>query len=79
MGCAQGVGMSAVGLGRVKTLRPDGTIDVWFGPTLPKDAPEVNWAQTILGKGWNMLFRLYGLLEPWFDKSWRVGGVELVK
>ncbi len=35
--------------------------------------------QTIPGKGWNMLFRLYGPLDPWFDKTWRVGEVELVK
>jgi hypothetical protein len=45
---------------------------------LPKGAPEANWVQTIPGKGWNMLFRLYGPLEPWFKKSWRVGEVELV-
>jgi len=30
-------------------------------------------------KGWNMLFRLYGPLERWFDKTWRVGEVELIK
>jgi hypothetical protein len=24
------------------------------------------------------LFHLYGLLEPWFDKTWRVREVELV-
>jgi hypothetical protein len=58
---------------------PDGTTDVWFGPTLPKGAPEANWVQTIPGKGWNMLFRLYGPLEPWFKKTWRVGEVELVQ
>ena len=58
---------------------PDGSTDVWFGPKLPPGAPEANWAQTIPGKGWNMLFRLYGPLEPWFDKTWRVGEVELVK
>ena len=23
------------------------------------------------GKGWSVLFRLYGPLEPWFDKTWR--------
>ena len=58
---------------------PDGSVDVWFGPKLPQGVPEANWAQTIPGKGWNMLFRLYGPLEPWFDKTWRVGEVELVK
>jgi hypothetical protein len=57
----------------------DGSIDVWFGPELPQGTPEANWAQTIPGKGWNMLFRLYGPLDPWFDKTWRVGEVELVK
>lgn len=33
----------------------------------------------IPGNGWNMLFRLYGPLDPWFDKTWRVGEVELVQ
>ena len=31
------------------------------------------------GKGWNALLRLYGPLEPWFDKSWKPGDFELVK
>jgi len=35
-----------------------------------------NWAQTVPGKGWNALFRLYGPLEPWFDKTWRLGEFE---
>jgi hypothetical protein len=25
------------------------------------------------------ILRLYGPLEPWFDKSWRPGEIELVK
>ena len=29
------------------------------------------------GKGWNMLWRIYGPLEPWFDKTLRPGEVEL--
>jgi Protein of unknown function (DUF1214) len=58
---------------------PDGSTDVWFAPKLPNGFPRANWAQTVPGKGWNMLFRLYGPLEPWFDKTWRVGEVELVK
>ena len=58
---------------------PDGTTDVWFGPALPSGAPQANWVQTIPGKGWNVLFRLYGPLEPWFDKTWRVGEIELAQ
>ncbi len=55
----------------------DGSYDVYFGPTAPT-GKEGNWIQTIPGKGWNMLFRLYGPLQPWFDKSWRPGDPELV-
>lgn len=30
-------------------------------------------------KGWFMILRLYGPLEPWFDKTWRPGEIELQK
>ncbi len=40
---------------------------------------ENNWVQTIPGRGWNTLFRRYGPLEPWFEKTWRPGDPELVK
>jgi hypothetical protein len=56
----------------------DGSVDVWFGPALPKGVDKPNWVQTVPGKGWNVLFRLYGPLEPWFDKTWRLGEFELV-
>ena len=58
-------------------INADGSVDVWFGPTAPK-GHEANWVQTVPGKGWNMLFRLYGPLQPWFDKTWRPGDPELV-
>jgi hypothetical protein len=59
-------------------VNADGSVDVYFGPKAPA-GKENNWIQTIPGKGWNMLFRLYGPLEPWFDKTWRLGEIELVK
>ena len=37
---------------------------------------EANWVQTIPGKGWNTLLRLYGPLEPWFKKTWGPGEIE---
>ncbi|HWS05800.1 MAG TPA: DUF1214 domain-containing protein, partial [Burkholderiaceae bacterium] len=54
----------------------DGSVDVWFGPKAPKGM-ENNWVQTIPGKGWFMILRLYGPLEPWFNKTWRPGEIEL--
>jgi hypothetical protein len=40
---------------------------------------EGNWVQTLPGKSFNLLYRMYGPLEPWFDKSWKLGDFELVK
>ena len=55
----------------------DGSYTVWFAPK-PPAGHEGNWVQTVPGKGWNTLFRLYGPLQPWFDKSWKPGDFELV-
>jgi hypothetical protein len=56
----------------------DQSYTVWFGPAAPK-GHEDNWIQTIPGKSYNVLLRLYGPLEPWFDKTWKPGDFELVE
>ena len=56
----------------------DGSVDLHFGPKVPAGR-EKNWIETVPGKGWFVLLRLYGPLEPWFDKSWQPGDIELVK
>ena len=50
---------------------------IYFGPEAPA-GNEGNWAQTMPGKSFNLMFRLYGPLEPWFDKTWQPGDPELV-
>ena len=55
----------------------DGSVDLYFGPTAP-EGKEKNWIRTVENKGWFMLLRLYGPLEPWFDKSWKPGEIELM-
>jgi len=55
----------------------DGSVDVYFGPTAP-EGKEGNWIQTVAGKSWNVILRLYGPLDPWFEKVWRPGDIELV-
>lgn len=55
----------------------DGSYDVYFGPKAPA-GQEANWIQSVPGKSWNMILRLYGPLDPWFDKTWRPGDPELV-
>jgi hypothetical protein len=59
-------------------INPDKSVDIYFGPKAP-DGKENNWIQTIPGKSWFAMMRLYGALEPWFDKTWRPGDIEMVK
>ena len=59
-------------------MNTDGSVDIYFGPTAPK-GKERNWIQTVESKGFLLIFRLYGPLEPWFDKTWRPGKIELIK
>ena len=54
----------------------------FFRYALPHKAPagkETNWVQTIPGKAWFTILRLYGPLEPWFKKTWRPDDIKLVK
>ncbi len=59
-------------------VNPDSSVDIYFGPKAPK-GKESNWIQTVPGKGWNTILRLYGPLESWFDKTWQPSEIELVK
>ncbi|GAB3317921.1 hypothetical protein GCM10027451_36240 [Geodermatophilus aquaeductus] len=54
----------------------DGSIDLWFGPTAPM-GKESNWVQTVPGRHWFSYFRLYGPLEPYFDRSWKLEDITL--
>ena len=56
-------------------VNPNDSVDVYFGPKPPL-GHEANWVQTIPGKGWWTILRLYGPLEPWFDQTWRPGEIE---
>jgi hypothetical protein len=57
----------------------DGSTTVYFGPTQPAGAKRGNWIQTMAGKGWFTILRLYSPLEPFFTKEWRLSEVELVR
>ncbi len=58
-------------------VNPDTSVDIWFGPTAPS-GHELNWVQTVPERGWFVILRLYGPLQPWFDKTWKPGEFELV-
>jgi len=67
-----GVDSHATGL----QLNADGGATIWFAPQAPA-GHEHNWVQTVPGKGFSVLLRLYGPLEPWFNKTWKPGDLEL--
>ena len=56
----------------------DGSVDLYYGPTMP-EGKEANWTQTVPGKAWFVLFRTYGPLEPWFDKTWQLNDFERIE
>jgi len=57
----------------------DGATTIHFAPTQPAGVKRGNWIQTTPGKGWFAILRLYSPLEPFFDKSWRISEIELVR
>ena len=53
----------------------DGSVDIYFGPNAPTSG-DSNWIPTVRGKAWFAYFRLYGPLEPYFEKSWKLPDIE---
>lgn len=60
-------------------LNKDGSVDLYFGPVLPNDAPKSNWTKTVPGEGWFTYFRLYAPTQPYFDRVWELPDIEKVK
>ncbi|WP_213287335.1 DUF1254 domain-containing protein [Bradyrhizobium sp. sGM-13] len=58
-------------------VNADGSVDLYFGPKAPAGKAS-NWVQTMPDKSWSTILRLYGPLDPWFDKTWKPGDLELV-
>ncbi|MFN5105000.1 MAG: DUF1214 domain-containing protein [Planctomycetota bacterium] len=56
----------------------DGSVDLYFGPN-PALGHEANSLITVPGRAWFPLLRLYGPLQPYFDRGWPLPDIELVK
>ena len=56
----------------------DGSVDVYFGPN-PPAGKDANWAPTVAGHDYFLLFRFYGPTETFFDKSWTLNDLEEMK
>ena len=53
-------------------------ISIWavFAGTIQRLGDGVVRSERARRKGWNTVLRLYGPLQPWFDKSWRLPDIE---
>ena len=45
----------------------------------PPQGYENNWLETVPGKSWFVALRVYGPLEPWIGKTWRLSEVALLE
>jgi hypothetical protein len=54
----------------------DGTFDFYFGPKSPGVGK--NWLATIPGKGWFVIFRIYGPKKSFYDKAWQLDDIAKV-
>ena len=51
---------------------PDGSVELFFGPTRPANAPpERNWIQTLPDRAFMVAIRLYGATAAFYDQSWK--------
>jgi len=60
-------------------VNPDGSVDVFFGPNLPEGVSEKNWIKTDPKKNYFLVFRFYGPLEGYMNKTWVLNDLELVE
>lgn len=57
----------------------DGSTTIYFAPAKPDGVNRGNWIQTVPGKGYSVMIRLYSPLEPFFTKQWRPSEIEPVQ
>lgn len=66
------------GFNKVAT-NSDGSVDLWFAPDKPVDAPASNFIQTVNGRNFLVALRLYGTGVEFFDQTWKPDDVVKVK
>ena len=71
-------GKITVGSMSAPQANADGSVDVYFGPQAPV-GKERNWIKTDPAKGFFVVFRFYGPLEGYIDKTWVLDDFELVE
>jgi hypothetical protein len=63
---------------KVKT-NADGSVDIYFGPSKPAEAPAENWIQTISDRALLVAVRLYGAQTAFYDQTWKPDDIVKIK
>jgi len=71
-------GNITVGSLRKPAVNADGSVDVHFGPEAPAGGG-ANWIRTDPNKGFFVVFRFYGPLESYIDKTWKLEDFEAIE
>jgi len=74
-GLANGQPYPSLGSRDKPAQNSDGSTDIYFGQKAPA-GKESNWMATPAGKGYFVIFRLYGPTQAAIDKSWIPGDIE---
>jgi hypothetical protein len=77
-GLANGQPFPSLGSRDKPAQNPDGSTDIYLGQKAPA-GKEGNWLATPAGRGYFVIFRLYGPTEAAIDKTWVPGDVEKLK
>jgi hypothetical protein len=77
-GLANGQPFPSLGSRDKPAQNPDGSTDIYLGQKAPA-GKEANWMATPAGRGYFVIFRLYGPTEAAINKTWIPGDVEKSK
>lgn len=64
-------------VGRLAWRHCDGSTDIYFGPKSPGEGK--NWLATLPGKGFFLIFRLYGPKRAFYNRTWKLNDIEKVQ
>jgi hypothetical protein len=57
----------------------DGSVDLYFGPKKPANVGDKNWIQTVDGRDFMAVIRLYGAGTEFYDQTWKPDDVVKMK
>ena len=60
-------------------VNSDGSVDIYFGPKHPAKASKKDWIKTDPSKGFFVVFRFYGPLEGYVERTWKLDDFEQLK